>query len=58
MILFVVNSNDYELNAEVSNMEKTDLSTARRNMHSSNIKTRKRALRTLHEVKRNAKKQK
>ncbi|WKF84096.1 putative metal homeostasis protein [Lacticaseibacillus pantheris] len=39
-------------------MEKTDLSTARRNMHSSNIKTRKRALRTLHEVKRNAKKQK
>ena len=35
-------------------MEKTDLSSARRRMKSPNIKTQKRALRVLHEAKRNA----
>ncbi|MCI1985342.1 MAG: putative metal homeostasis protein [Lactobacillus sp.] len=37
-------------------MPKTDLATARRQMHSPNIKTRKHALRLLHEAKRNQQK--
>lgn len=37
-------------------MEKTDLSSAYRRLKSPNIKTRKRALKTIHDVKRNKKK--
>ncbi|GAD17089.1 putative metal homeostasis protein [Lentilactobacillus otakiensis] len=32
-------------------MEKQDLASARRRMHSPNIKTRKRALKIIHEIK-------
>ncbi|WP_152911928.1 MULTISPECIES: putative metal homeostasis protein [unclassified Enterococcus] len=37
-------------------MEKTDLSSAYRRLKSPNIKTRKRALKIIHDVKRNKKK--
>ncbi|QVI34245.1 putative metal homeostasis protein [Lacticaseibacillus chiayiensis] len=37
-------------------MEKTDLASSRRRMKSPNIKTRKRALKILHEAKRNRQK--
>lgn len=37
-------------------MEKTDLSSAYRRLKSPNIKTRKRALKFIHDVKRNKKK--
>jgi len=33
-------------------MEKTDLASARRRLHSSNIKSRKRALKVLHDYRR------
>ncbi|HCE12795.1 MAG TPA: hypothetical protein DEQ24_08645 [Enterococcus sp.] len=37
-------------------MEKTDLSSAYRRLKSPNIKTRKRALKIIHDAKRNKKK--
>ena len=39
-------------------MEKQDLASARRRLKSSNLKSRKRALKTLHDARRNAVKSK
>ncbi len=54
--MLLLNSNGYYLKSEAFKMEKQDLASARRRLRSSNLKSRKRALKILHDYRRNLRK--